>query len=450
MNKYIGIVSAVCVLVAAVLFAGTAASRATAQEPRLITVSGNAEVRVVPDEVILTLGVETWDRDLEAAKGKFVVWIAIIVPTELLKGFDLIVCAPESHSAMCSARKVVALQCEKAERLGYSMDLCSYARIDLGTAFDNGQDSPSRGLPRPDLLISNTDNCSLLVKWFDVYHRELGVPHFVLDVPFCYRPQQEKDRQYILAQFRELIRLIEDLTGQKFDLDKVRQAVRESNEALRHWMRFLSFACHRPAGNTAFDTFGQMAPYFTWMRGEPEMTEHYRLLAEEVEAEVAAGLYPVPNEKYRLLWDNIAPWHQLSRMSSRLAEMDANIVYSTYATSIGRIEQGLDFYEWDGKDPLWYLARLQNRGWCCYGFDLRYDALKKMAERFAVDGLVFGSNRSCKVYSLMQMDLQKRLSRDLGLQSVMIDVDHADVRKYSEENVFLKMEALIERIADAR
>jgi uncharacterized protein YggE len=38
------------------------------QEPRLITVTGDAEVRVVPDEVILTLGVETWDKDLDLAK----------------------------------------------------------------------------------------------------------------------------------------------------------------------------------------------------------------------------------------------------------------------------------------------------------------------------------------------------------------------------------------------
>lgn len=37
-------------------------------QPRLITVTGEADVRVVPDEVILTLGVETWDKNLEAAK----------------------------------------------------------------------------------------------------------------------------------------------------------------------------------------------------------------------------------------------------------------------------------------------------------------------------------------------------------------------------------------------
>lgn len=39
-----------------------------AQETRLITVTGDAEVRVVPDEVILTLGVETWDKEMETAK----------------------------------------------------------------------------------------------------------------------------------------------------------------------------------------------------------------------------------------------------------------------------------------------------------------------------------------------------------------------------------------------
>ncbi len=37
-------------------------------EPRLITVSGEAQVNVVPDEVTLTLGVETSDKQLRTAK----------------------------------------------------------------------------------------------------------------------------------------------------------------------------------------------------------------------------------------------------------------------------------------------------------------------------------------------------------------------------------------------
>lgn len=39
-----------------------------ATEPPLITVSGQAEVRVAPDEVVFTLGVESVDKDMLAAK----------------------------------------------------------------------------------------------------------------------------------------------------------------------------------------------------------------------------------------------------------------------------------------------------------------------------------------------------------------------------------------------
>lgn len=44
--------------------------RSERTDPRTITVSGDAEVRVVPDEVILTLGVETWDEQLTVAKNQ--------------------------------------------------------------------------------------------------------------------------------------------------------------------------------------------------------------------------------------------------------------------------------------------------------------------------------------------------------------------------------------------
>jgi uncharacterized protein YggE len=37
-------------------------------EPGVITVTGDADVRVVPDEVVLTLGIETWDKDLAVAR----------------------------------------------------------------------------------------------------------------------------------------------------------------------------------------------------------------------------------------------------------------------------------------------------------------------------------------------------------------------------------------------
>lgn len=385
-----------------------------------------------------------------ASEGAFVVWIAIVVPAELFAGFDNVVYAvPESHAAMSAGKGVGPLQSEKAEQMGYSADLCSYARIDLGTAFDGGRDSPTFGLPKPDLLVSNNNNCSLLVKWFDVYHRQWGVPHFILDVPFCYARQGGDDLEYILSQFHDLIGAIERLSGQRFEIDRVREAVKLSSDAYREWRRFLGFASHRPSGITAFDSFVQMAPILT-SRGTPELRDHYRLLAEETEERVARGMFPVPQEKYRLYWDNIAPWHQLRKMSSRLAGYGANITTASYTYCIGTTEGETELFPFRGDDPLAYLARSQNFSVCPYGMALRGKAMREAVRQNGIDGIVFASNRSCKVYSLMQIDQMELIKRELDIPCVMIDVDHADVRKYSESNAFLRIEALLEMIDSQR
>ena len=390
------------------------------------------------------------DLHTKAAQGAFVVWIAINVPSELFLGFEnMVYGVPESHAALTAAKGVGVLQCEKAEQMGYSMDLCSYARIDIGSESDGGKDSPTFGLPKPDLLVSDNNNCSLLVKWFDVHHRRMRVPHFVIDVPFCYEPQKEKDQKYIIQQFNDLIRTIEEMSGQQFDMDKAFSAVSNTSEGVVHWKRFLSFAQQRPSGITAFDSFVQMAPFLV-ARGTSQFVDHYKLLAEETEQRVRAGHFPVPDEKYRLFWDNIAPWHQLRDMSGSLAKLGANIVGATYTSCIGTVEGSFDLYAFDGNDPLEYCARTQNCYMCPHGMKLRGQSMQTVVEKLNIDGIVFASNRSCKPYSVTQLDQQKLMTDQCGVPTVMIDVDHADARKYSKESTFTRLEALLENIEAKR
>ena len=64
----IGVVS----VLSMVVFGITAWAQDTTEvkETGQISVTGEAEIRVVPDEVILTLGVETWDKNMGIAKGQ--------------------------------------------------------------------------------------------------------------------------------------------------------------------------------------------------------------------------------------------------------------------------------------------------------------------------------------------------------------------------------------------
>ncbi|MGM0453380.1 MAG: 2-hydroxyacyl-CoA dehydratase subunit D [Thermodesulfobacteriota bacterium] len=382
----------------------------------------------------------------KAQQGAFCVWIAINVPAEIFSGFENVVYAvPESHSAMCAGKGVGAVLCETAENMGYSTDLCSYARIDIGSLAEGGKHSPVYGLPKPDLLVSNNNNCALLAKWFDVHHRQLDVPHFIMDVPFCYGPQQEKDRQYIIDQVHELIETIEGLSGQTFDADAFYDAVGYTAGGLGHWKRFLDCARHKPSAITAFDSFVHMAPFLT-LRGTPEMARHFKILADEAEARIDTGDFPVPNEKYRLFWDNIAPWHHLRKIPTRLAEAGANIVGASYTSCMGTVEGSFALYPWDGGDGFAYIARTMNAYMCPHGMTLRTQAMKEAIGDLAIDGVIFASNRSCKPYSITQMDQQKHISDHFNVPAVMIEMDHADARKFNEESAFLRIEALIERI----
>lgn len=57
-----------CVLI--VVLAAWTGRPAETGAPRLVSVSGEAQVRVAPDEAVLVLGVETWDPELSVAKSQ--------------------------------------------------------------------------------------------------------------------------------------------------------------------------------------------------------------------------------------------------------------------------------------------------------------------------------------------------------------------------------------------
>lgn len=66
----IGVISVLCMVVFGITAWTQDQREAETEEGGQISVTGEAEIRVVPDEVILTLGVETWNKNMEIAKGQ--------------------------------------------------------------------------------------------------------------------------------------------------------------------------------------------------------------------------------------------------------------------------------------------------------------------------------------------------------------------------------------------
>ena len=110
---------------------------------------------------------------------KKIAWISSGGPVEFLIAADIIPIYPENHGAMLGASRMSVELCEVAESLGYSRDLCSYARGDIGSALT--KKSPIGGLPRPNFLLACNNICGTVLKWYQALSRFFDVPLFFLD-----------------------------------------------------------------------------------------------------------------------------------------------------------------------------------------------------------------------------------------------------------------------------
>ena len=72
--------------------------------------------------------------------------------------------------------------------------------------------------------------------------------------------------------------------------------------------------------------------------------------------------------------------------------------------------------------------------------------MKRMVKDFDLHGVILHSDRSCKPYSLGQIDQRDRLTKDLGLAAVLIEADHNDPRSFSEEQALGRIEAFAEML----
>jgi len=370
--------------------------------------------------------------------GKKVAWITSGGPVEPLIAMDVIPVYPENHGAMIGASKMGVDLCEKAEEMGYSSDLCSYARADIACATVNG--GPIGGLPEPDFLVCCNNICGTVLKWYEVVARYYDVPLFILDTPFVHGEFTDAAKKYVIRQINEYIEFLEHVCGKKIDSDRMEEVARLSVEAQRLWQRVLDSATHKPSPMTAFDAFFHLALIVT-LRGTRETVDYYKALADEMDERIAAGISMVPNEKYRLIWDNLPIWYKTRWLSEKFASYDACLVADTYTAAWSGVLHLID----EG-NFLETMAVAYSNVYINISLDMMIGTLEKMIEKYDADGLVMHSNRSCKPYSFGQYDLARMVSEKIGIPTLIIEADMVDERSFSQSQVETRIDAFMETL----
>ena len=67
-----------------------------------------------------------------------------------------------------------------------------------------------------------------------------------------------------------------------------------------------------------------------------------------------------------------------------------------------------------------------------------------MIDDFDLDGVILHSDRSCKPYSLGQIDERDRIVEQAGVPAMLLEADHNDSRVWADEQAAGRIEAFVE------
>ena len=376
--------------------------------------------------------------------------------TELMRAFDVLPVLPEINALQSGMRKLSGDYITEAEKYGHSEDVCTYVKCDIGMLKKGNIGPTGKKLPKPDLLLLSYTGCFTFMKWFELLREEYDCPVAMLHVPYQSEGIiQPHHRDYIVKQLRtEVIPKLEEVTGRRFDEDRLREKLRLSAQAEDDLVWVLESAKNIPSPIDAY--FGgvyYIGPMFSAFRGTPEGAEYYRTLRAEVAERLRAGLGPVvpegqmERERYRLVVEGPPNWTSFREFWKMFYEEGAVIVASSYTKVGGLYDRG---FRHDPNHPLETLAEYCMGCYTNLGLPTRVNLLEKYIRDYHADGFMINSVKSCNSFSVGQLLMLRQLEERTGVPGGFIESDLVDPRYFSAANIKNRIESYLQMIEQKR
>jgi benzoyl-CoA reductase/2-hydroxyglutaryl-CoA dehydratase subunit BcrC/BadD/HgdB len=376
-----------------------------------------------------------------------VAWCTSVGPSELLLSMGFKVYYPENHGALLGTSRLAAEVIPDANAIGYSPDICSYLTSDIG-AYIKGITPLSKAfegienVPKPDVLIYNTNQCRDVKDWFAWYARELNVPSLGIHT---HRNPTEINGSIVPSianQIENLVKPLEEISGNKFDMEKLKKVVVLSRECSELWKEVLETASTSPSPLTFFDGTIHMGPAVV-LRGTEDAVEYYKVLLKELKERAKNGEGAVEDEQFRIYWEGMPVWGRLRAHSELFANLKACVLASTYCNS-------WIFTDFDAEDPFTSMAKAYTELFIVKSDEAKEKYMKKMIDIFKIDGIVFHDAKTCPNNSNNRYGMPQRLKKETGIPSITINGDLNDLRLISDEQTKTNIEAFIEQLEENR
>jgi benzoyl-CoA reductase/2-hydroxyglutaryl-CoA dehydratase subunit BcrC/BadD/HgdB len=363
-------------------------------------------------------------------------------PAELLRSFGFEVYFPENHGALLGATRTAMDNIPEAVKCGYSGHACSYTTSDIGAFLKKSSPLQAHygmeGVPKPDLIVYNTNQCREVEDWFHFYAQHFQCPIAGIHPPRHLDEVTQDEIALVATQFRRLIPLCEQASGQRFDIDRFRETVRLSKEATLLWQKVLRTATAPLPPISFFDAAIHMGPIVV-LRGDQRAKDYYALLLDELEENIRNGAGILPRVQARIFWEGMPIWGKLRMMSDLFAASGAAVVASTYCSS-------WIFDQFDENDPWNSTARAYTEIFINRSEQAKMKMLANWFREYRIDGIVYHDSKTCFNNSNSRFGMPQRLREATGVPALVVEGDLCDLRFFSEGQTITRVETFLEQL----
>jgi len=413
---------------------------------------------------------ETYLKSVEAMRaGKPTVWAMLnfYYGDPIIKAMDLEVVYPENYGAAMAAMGVAQSYLDRADAEGFPTHLCGYSRANLGYTSrmmkelkgEIPPEAPLGGMPKPIFLMASTAVCDARYKWFQALGRYMDVPVWTFEAPIPGVKELFMEGSYErmvdlgVKHAREFVVFVERVLGKKMDWDRLSETVDLMIEINELWHETNELRKAKPCPMHGRDFWSSMSPALFLMGDLKDSLQCFRNMYDEVKYRVDNHIGAIAQEKYRLLFAELPPWHSLG-FFNRLAERGWNFVVESFGY---HPPMPLDLNGFS--DPLERLTRFSLQVYVGYYRDaleqnvpagsFAYPYLK-YAREWKCDGAFLHPLISCRSASTHLPYVSNVLMERLKVPSLTIEGDIVDLRLFDPEDAISKAEPFEETMEHYR
>jgi benzoyl-CoA reductase/2-hydroxyglutaryl-CoA dehydratase subunit BcrC/BadD/HgdB len=284
----------------------------------------------------------------------------------------------------------------------------------------------------------------------------MDVPQWTLELPQLDAMEsdlsEQKDQaiRFMTNHLRDFVAFLENLLGNKMDWDKLEEVVDQTFKTLllAHEVDLLRRAV--PSPMLAQDFWSIMIPHL-YLPYDPEAYTFYQKVYDEVKHRVDNKIGAVPDEKYRMMFCELPPWHSLNFFDKLAEDCGIAMVYESWGY---HAPTPIPDEELEGvTDPLERIARLTFQKFneisetakiyngSSYG---RLGVFLGAAHDYKTDGLLCHPLMSCRPATYTLFTIKNILEDEVKVPGVVIDGDIVDLRVFNQTEALSTMEAFTE------